>query len=163
MGPGSRGEARRRKNAVFASLSERPLLLLAGVQDPILTETAGSRRPVLSARRGCCWSAREECILGAAGPAFLDNSETSPGFRPMGTPRGGPGYVHEPEKKVNWRRTKRLQRRVPILVGTGMRVYQRGYYTSGPRSTPSLSSGVRCGERRGSGGGLRWRRYDGGW
>ncbi len=27
-----------------------------------------------------------------------------------------------------------------------MRLYQRGYYTSGPRSTPSLSSGVRCGE-----------------
>ena len=45
-----------------------------------------------------------------------------------------------------------------------MRVYQRGYYTSGPRSTPSLSSGVRCGcgEEGGSGGGLRWRRYDGG-
>ena len=81
----------------------------------------------------------------------------------MGTPRGGPGYVHEPEK-WNWRRTKRFQRRVPILVGTGMRVYQRGYYTSGPRSTPSLSSGVRCGcgEEGGSGGGLRWRRYDGG-
>ncbi len=79
MGPGSRGEARRRKNAVFASLSERALsLLLAGVRDPILTETAGSRRPVLSARRGCCWSAEENVFLGAVGLAFLDNSETSP-------------------------------------------------------------------------------------